>query len=64
MNVRQLRANIVRTRSQNRTLAAEKAIPENAYRSAMIVMPCARSRSIALLFGDRRVAVSAKDLRG
>lgn len=64
MNVRQLRVDIARTRSGNRTLAAENAIPENAYRSAIIVVPCSRSRSIALLFCNRRVALSIGGLRG
>jgi hypothetical protein len=32
-----------------RTFAAENAIPENAYRSAMMVVPFARSSSIDLL---------------
>lgn len=50
-----------------RTFAAENAIPENAYRSAMMVVPFARSSSIDLLrhttitLSAQRIARKARD---
>jgi hypothetical protein len=40
-------------------LAAEKAIPEKAYRSAMIVIPAFRSLSIADLIIQQRQHISS-----